>query len=142
METINHGQIYAGGDKKIVIQPVERGWSEEWRANLFNLTLPAGLVTLPDTIVPAGQILVVENIAIRYVGTVTNIVLAAGLVVGGIQRVIFALTNPADGYITNTWRDYMKSVTIAPGEYIQFFINPATLNDQAYMHVLGRRIYT
>ena len=127
-----HGWVSSAWQK----QPISQGYSGAIRALITSTTLAAGNNTLNGSVVPAGEIWVIENIAMMYSGTVVGVAIYAMLLSGAVQYNLFAQTP----VVSLVRYDRNLQLTLSPGENMQMFIQGATLNDDAYLWYVGRRI--
>lgn len=128
----DHAWISAAWQK----QPIMQGYSDTLRLTLSNTALAAGTNSLIVATVPAGEIWVIENISVRYVGTVTGVSIGAYFDEGGTLYVIYLISPP----VTNAQYDRQGSWTLKPGDILRLFITGATANDDAHIQAVGRRI--
>lgn len=114
-------------------QPVMSGYSGVVRGFYQNLNLPAGSSNIDGGTVPATEVWEIENIAISYTGTITNVILRVMIQAAG------TLIFEQRGLTSTQYYDRQTKITLAPGENLRLTILNATLNDDAYLLYNARK---
>lgn len=127
-----HG-YYSGAFRK---SPIAFGASGVVRVNVSNTALVAGSNTLESGAVPAGELWVITNLVISYVGTVTNVALYMSFYSGASNVDIFAQIPP----VSNVRYDRQGWWVMQPTETLRLRIFGATLNDDAFLVLTGFRV--
>lgn len=126
-----HGYIGAAWQK----QPLAIGYSAALREEWEELSLPAGSGATDSSVVPAGEIWIIEMFNGRYAGTGgTNLELI--VVSGGDLYRLLLQDTPVN------WTPYIYtgSFVMEEGDKLRVSIATATLNDNLYGQVLGRKV--
>lgn len=100
--------------------------------------LPAGNSAYDSGQVPANTVWTVENLAVRYTGTIAGVTLSVGVLVGVSLYVIDQWTITASGLFYG----YPCSLELAPGEQLRLTVTGATAGDVASLRVVGRTMLT
>jgi len=102
---------------------------------LVDDNLDAGTNYLGGSVVPAGEIWVVQNFAIQYVGTAPSRmnVLAVGL---GGTMVLFDDLNPVQSF----WYTWAGTCILQEGDYLVVAVFDATAGDDLYLRYVGYRM--
>lgn len=128
----NHGWVGAAWQK----DPIRFGYSELITEGVDNTSLAAGSNNLDTGTVPAGEIWVITNIAIRYDGTVSSVSLTVALIIDTVLMGIFGQKPP----VSTVWYDRQGWWVLDAGDYIRLEVGGATMNDDAYLRVVGFRV--
>jgi len=103
--------------------------------SVSNTSLDAGANTLPGDTVPSGEIWIIENIAVTYVGTPpTSFRVAAIGLAGGIT--LFTESSVVSGVYTS----WGGRVTLQAGDHLAAIVAGATDGDALYFHYAGYRM--
>jgi hypothetical protein len=92
------------------------------------VTLAAGTNSLNIYTVPASRVYKIMNISAQYNGTITNVVLAPKLTIGGVN-IYMGYTKPI---VSGQWYIWPVNAVLAAGDSVNLDIVNATLNDTAY----------
>ncbi len=117
-------------------QPQALGYSGIIGEALSNTSLAAGANSIDSAAVPAGQVWVVENVIMRYDGTVAAVILGMDILRGATTYRIFGVQPP----VTTVWYDRQGAWTLTAADKLRLRILGATLNDDAYLQYSGRYI--
>jgi hypothetical protein len=111
------------------------GYTGIYVSQVVNTNLAAGTNNLSDTAVPAGEIHVITNILIRYVGTPPTQI-AARIVSGAVIVDLFVVRSPvsAVSYDRQGWW------VLGPGDVLRLSITGATATDDALIDIAGFRM--
>lgn len=98
-----------------------------------NLNLAAGANNLDLPATPANQVYVLTNIAVAYVGTVTNVVLNPQITDGATSASIYNVKPPVSG----VFYDRQGWWPVPAGFFFRCVITGATLGDDGYIAAYG-----
>jgi len=115
--------------------PLAFGYSGEISEDVTDGTLAVGNVNIDISTVPAGEIWVITQISMLYVGTVPSRI-RSQIVRGGIDFAIFDEV----AILSNAWFDRQGWWVLVEGDILRMFIQDATLNDTGAMRVTGFRV--
>jgi len=124
----NHGWIGAAWQK----DPIRLGYSGTVRNSVSDTALAAGTNTLDSGAVPAGEIWIITNITVKMASGTINWL---EVYMSGTTHSIFYQA-PTTG-IPYSRQGYW---IMEPGDYMRLLILNATLNDDAYMSLIGHRV--
>lgn len=127
----NLGWVSAAWQK----DPLRFGYSAHIYRAWSNLNLPAGNSTQADTAVPAGEIWVITNIAMRYEGTAPTF-MTMQINDGVTTYHLFRQLAPT----TLAVYDRQGWWVLAPGHNLEIRVIGATLNDDLYGYATGFRV--
>jgi len=126
-----HGWVGGAWQKN----PLLLGYSGRIAFQAYDPNLSADYSTLYASVVPPGEIHVVTNIAIRYDGATSTMIMCGGLY-DGIFVPLLVQSSP----VSVTWYPLFSNIILAPGDSLLLTILGATLNDDAYMRHSGYRV--
>lgn len=130
--TVNKGWISSAWQK----DPIRFGPSGIITEAINNTTLSAGSNTLASTAVPSGELHVITNLAVMYSGTVSGVTMTIQMNHDGSGYQIFYQNSITSGQ----YYDKQGWWVLDASDNIQLIINSATLNDDAYLRLIGFRI--
>jgi len=102
---------------------------------LADTNLDAGTNYLNGAAVPAGEIWVVQNITVRYLGTAPSQML---VIVNGLASGLSLLNvaNPSQDF----WYTWQGSCILQEGDYVRLIVYGATAGDEVYFRYAGYRM--
>jgi len=115
--------------------PMMFGWSDTYAEQISSLTMPAGNSSLNGSIVPAGEVWVVNGLSVAVTSTsCTNIIVVYAIV--GANLVLGEQFAPVNGrYYLFTPGFVMKA-----GQYAYARFYGMTLNDNAFVNLWGYKM--
>lgn len=116
-------------------QPMMFGYSALKTDTVSDTTLAAGTVTLNGATVSAGEIWVITNISMVYIGTVPTSIEAV-MYDGSTAHILFNQLAPASGQ----YYDRQGWWVVVAGDNLRYVIYGATLNDDFYGWATGFRM--
>jgi hypothetical protein len=132
------------GDVDIVTAPtlitapqydnVAMAYSGVVRESIDNLDLSSGTNLLNTSAVPSGYVWQIENIGIKYTGTVAGVTLDAQIISGALIMGLFGKAPP----VSSEFEERQGCWTLAAGENLRFAVTGATAHDQARLRAVGR----
>jgi len=111
------------------------GYTGIYVSSVTNTNLAAGTNTLSDTAVPAGEIHVITNILIRYVGTAPTQI-SARITSGGTTVDLYVLRPP----VTAISYDRQGWWVLGPDDVLKLVVLGATAGDDATIDIAGFRM--
>lgn len=116
-------------------QPLQFGFSELAGENLSNTNLAAGLNNLNGAAVAAGELLIVRQVALMYVGTPPTL---AGVYVAGAPGTPYV----AIKYNITSARWYVAScfLVLEAGDFVTCLVDGATATDDLYFRYSGYKM--
>lgn len=129
--SLPHGFINGEWQK----QPIVFGITDELAGKVVNTSLNAGNNNIDGDVIPAGEIWVITNLAMIYIGTVANVEIYARL--GGTPDSIFWGVKPPVSGVTY---DRQGQWIAMEGNKLRMQVLGATLNDDAYFYYSGYKI--
>jgi hypothetical protein len=133
--TQNYGYVGGAWQK----DPIRLGYSGTVRRSWSNTTLAAGDNNVDDSAVPDGEIWVITNIAARYVGTVSGVILRPYVVIAAGTG--YVLTQ-WDTLVSQTYYSWQGKIVLMAGDYLRIGVSSATLNDDVAAIAVGWRVDT
>ena len=128
----NHGWIDGAWQK----DPLSLGYSDIVARVVVEQNLSAGFNLLNDSAVPAGEIWVLTNISVLYIGTVANVQCTVLLNINGSYYQIWDFVPPA----SNRVGDRQGFWILHPGDYLAIEILNATAGDDLGLRGIGFRV--
>ncbi len=123
------GRLYIAikGDDKIF------SLDDQYVQVVSNTNLAAGTNTLSSTTVPAGKVYVINNISVRYDGTVAGVALTVYVYKGAGFANVYSINTVT----TAQYYDRQVSLPIVAGGFIRLIVTGATAGNDAYLEVAG-----
>ena len=128
----NHGYIGGAWQK----DPIRLGFSAQRLINQVNTNLGDGTNNLDSASAAAGEIWVITNVAVRYLGTVAGVVLKPGLFDGTNNYYFNYHASITSGYWYTTQGEWI----LKEDDVIRLAIEGATATDDAYLRGSGFRV--
>lgn len=116
--------------------PIPWGASADYGLNWQNLNLPAGASNQDGAALPANAFTVITSWSVKYVGTVTNVILDLIRMdggTGGTARNIITYMAPRSG-LFQCWNGFFVCKS---SDILRVAVAGATLNDDLYSSVNG-----
>lgn len=118
--------------------PMPWGMSNIYHSFNTNLSLPAGNSQQNFPVLSANNITIVTEMAIRYSGTITNVVLALGVNDGSTSVPVMEVS-PIISQRNYCWSGFLACL---PTDTLYAFVQNATLNDDLYYSARGYTMQT
>lgn len=127
----NYGYVGGAWQK----DPIRFGPSDTVSEKKYEMDLPGGSSSLLGTAVPTGEVHVITQASILYLGTSpTNIDIRANI--GGVDIIITRQPSP----VSNVMYDRQGWWVLAAGDYMKAAVDGATLHDNLYLWYSGFKI--
>lgn len=108
-------------------------YDSNWITSPGSGALTAGTNNIDDTAVPANKVLVVTDVAVRYIGTITNVFIRLDLRLGGSAYVLWELNS----FVSDSYKAILTNWFIPSGWNVRIEVHNATVSDQCYGTVHG-----
>jgi hypothetical protein len=111
------------------------GYSDELYGLFSNTNLGGGGNTINGSTVPSGELWIVENVSMMYLGTSPTYMLVNKVTSGGNIPLLYQST-PTQA----VWYTLAARITLNVGERLNMFISGATAGDSAYIRYAGYKM--
>lgn len=109
----------------------------EWHEHYDNTNLPAGTTTIDFTAADIDQVIHVNDIYTRYVGTITNVVLTWSIT-DSFDVIEFATYKPAT---SNIGQSQVHDLYVPSGWWVRLVCAGATLGNDLFANYLGYQMW-